>query len=109
MACWRPTRCVFFFKQKTSYEMRISDWIQTCALPIFVGATGQQREVDSSALAAAAGAMRKLQRHSSGQKQGLPELHVECSRLGLDAIGQQRRTVCEIGRASCRERVGPYV
>src|SRR3546814_3726859 len=24
----------FFFKQKTAYEMRISDWIQTCALPI---------------------------------------------------------------------------
>src|SRR3546814_10303978 len=27
--------CFFFFKQKTAYEMRISDWIQTCALPIF--------------------------------------------------------------------------
>src|SRR3546814_3724501 len=26
----------FFFKQKTAYEMRISDWIQTCALPISV-------------------------------------------------------------------------
>src|SRR3546814_18716279 len=25
---------VFFFKQKTAYEMRISDWSQTCALPI---------------------------------------------------------------------------
>src|SRR3546814_5640001 len=24
----------FFFKQKTAYEMRISDWVQTCALPI---------------------------------------------------------------------------
>src|SRR3546814_1177701 len=26
---------VFFFKQKTAYDMRISDWVQTCALPIF--------------------------------------------------------------------------
>src|SRR3546814_11152584 len=26
---------VFFFKQKTAYEMRISDWSQTCALPIW--------------------------------------------------------------------------
>src|SRR3546814_10292299 len=26
---------VFFFKQKTAYEMRISDWSSTCALPIF--------------------------------------------------------------------------
>src|SRR3546814_16696645 len=24
-----------FFKQKTAYEMRISDWIHTCALPIY--------------------------------------------------------------------------
>src|SRR3546814_10238786 len=27
--------CFFFFKQKTAYEMRISDWSSTCALPIF--------------------------------------------------------------------------
>src|SRR3546814_15217743 len=27
----------FFFKQKTAYEMRISDWSQTCALPICIG------------------------------------------------------------------------
>src|SRR3546814_18708337 len=26
---------VFFCKQKTAYEMRISDWSSTCALPIF--------------------------------------------------------------------------
>src|SRR3546814_10358411 len=26
----------FFFKQKTAYEMRISDWSSTCALPISV-------------------------------------------------------------------------
>src|SRR3546814_6996187 len=28
--------CVFFFKQKTAYEMRISDWSSDGALPIFV-------------------------------------------------------------------------
>src|SRR3546814_2165921 len=28
---------IFFFKQKTAYEMRISDWSQTCALPIYIG------------------------------------------------------------------------
>src|SRR3546814_7223642 len=27
----------FFFKQKTAYEMRISDWSSTCALPILLG------------------------------------------------------------------------
>src|SRR3546814_10073444 len=25
---------IFFFKQKTAYEMRISDWSSACALPI---------------------------------------------------------------------------
>src|SRR3546814_4722142 len=34
-ACWLLMCCVFFFfKQKTAYEMRISDGVQTCALPI---------------------------------------------------------------------------
>src|SRR3546814_10044454 len=28
-------KVLFFFKQKTAYEMRISDGVQTCALPIF--------------------------------------------------------------------------
>src|SRR3546814_17189087 len=28
------SRFFFFFKQKTAYEMRISDGVQTCALPI---------------------------------------------------------------------------
>src|SRR3546814_7252933 len=28
--------CFFFFKQKTAYEMRISDWSSACALPIFL-------------------------------------------------------------------------
>src|SRR3546814_11142024 len=27
----------FFFKQKTAYEMRISDWSSECALPIWPG------------------------------------------------------------------------
>src|SRR3546814_3425853 len=27
--------CMFFFKQKTAYEMRISDWSSDVALPIF--------------------------------------------------------------------------
>src|SRR3546814_434173 len=29
---------IFFFKQKTAYEVRISDWSQTCALPICAAA-----------------------------------------------------------------------
>ena len=29
-----PDEAVFFFKQKTAYEMHNGDWSQTCALPI---------------------------------------------------------------------------
>src|SRR3546814_6808526 len=32
--------CFFFFKQKTAYEMRISDWSSACALPIFIALFG---------------------------------------------------------------------
>src|SRR3546814_3899335 len=36
--------CVFFFfKQKTAYEMRISDWSSDCALPISDGVPGTAR------------------------------------------------------------------
>src|SRR3546814_4120586 len=37
--CWLLV-FVFFFKQKTAYEMRISDWSSECALPI----TGRRDE-----------------------------------------------------------------
>src|SRR3546814_5935122 len=30
----------FFFKQKTAYELRISDWSSECALPIFTAIAG---------------------------------------------------------------------
>src|SRR3546814_1904765 len=33
----------FFFKQKTAYEMRISDWSSACALPISHHATQHDR------------------------------------------------------------------
>src|SRR3546814_1907890 len=32
-----------FFKQKTAYEMRISDWSQTCALPISAAVLKRRR------------------------------------------------------------------
>src|SRR3546814_2375341 len=35
----------FFFKQKTAYELRISDWSQTCALPISSAARSARRVI----------------------------------------------------------------
>src|SRR3546814_20819024 len=62
--------CVFFFfKQKTAYEMRISDWSSTCALPIY-----RRRLVRRYAIIRIAGA------------------RAEC-RSGLERAGQARRAV----------------
>src|SRR3546814_9664159 len=78
----------FFFKQKTAYEMRISDWSSdVCSsdllkklsmtkrgLVLFVGATG------------------------TGKSTSLASM-----------IGYRNKNSSEIGRASCRERVCQYV
>src|SRR3546814_3172478 len=84
----------FFFKQKTAYEMRISDW---------------SSDVCSSDLVAGGGAA--LLPRSDGTE--------ACRHVGLRQWQQipvkdvQRhlavRTGAEIGRASCRERVCQYV
>src|SRR3546814_5576009 len=75
---------VFLFKQKTAYEMRISDW---------------SSDVCSSDLPPCAGAHRR-----------------RCARPGHDHKRDHRKLAPrhhhgenELGRASCRERVGQYV
>src|SRR3546814_9781734 len=87
----------FFFKQKTAYEMRISDW---------------SSDVCSSDLSVA-----------GFQKEGLPRpaaIGVFCASLGKLADGDSAvlsgplngarpAPRSEIGRASCRERVCQYV
>src|SRR3546814_9749546 len=102
----------FFFKQKTAYEMRISDWSSECALPIllFGGERGRQafafrpeihgfavsQEIDeenASVRAAIGTAIGDRRRQRRGLVHGL---------VGIGDIGQ-------IGRASCRERVCQYV
>src|SRR3546814_15535695 len=94
--------------------MRISDWIQTCALPISVRqatepglpregaapvvAVGQARQQDPGAVGwhEAAGADRQ----GAGPRAAHPVPGRAPRRRGRGA---------EIGRASCRARVGQYV
>src|SRR3546814_6487175 len=77
----------FFFKQKTAYEMRISDWSSdVCSSDLYVR-VGRVHRPDVGGLQA-----RNLQ--TPGQ---------QIVRYGkFDQIDQ-------IGRASCRERVCQYV
>src|SRR3546814_9370644 len=100
----------FFFKQKTAYEMRISDWssdvcssdLNDDALKISCLLQGQGGLVHRDAGA-----------HRGADGDLLQVLALGRRRLGLDQVVQQRLQVvlqlAEIGRASCRERGCQYV
>src|SRR3546814_6862020 len=79
----------FFFKQKTAYEMRISDW---------------SSDVCSSDLR-----VRPLEHHTDAlavrHEVNLAPVH----RTVIHAQVPARAHADEIGRASCRERVCQYV
>src|SRR3546814_7806737 len=82
---------VFFFKQKTAYEMRISDW---------------SSDVCSSDL----GPRRGLDLHELLGSEDEGHLVGEAAEP-VDAVHQRGdlRVGAEIGRASCRARVCQYV
>src|SRR3546814_8438303 len=75
----------FFFKQKTAYEMRISDW---------------SSDVCSSDLYPHFARLLNLAEIMLTDSGGVQE---EAPALGKPVL------VMQIGRASCRERVGQYV
>src|SRR3546814_8098028 len=84
--CWLKLCLVFFFKQKTAYEMRISDWSSdVCSSDLGEPLCGRLHP-DKQALLYGP-------RVDGVQSTAL---------LPLDDVGQ-------IGRASCRERVCQYV
>src|SRR3546814_10880973 len=89
--------CFFFFKQKTAYEMRISDW---------------SSDVCSSDLADVQRLPRRLDQR--GLAQGLVDLGQLVRDVGdvdplLILVAGLLREAEQIGRASCRERVCQYV
>src|SRR3546814_13808432 len=122
--------CFFFFKQKTAYEMRISDWssdvcssdllrkrLNEVAAIDFFGAHGRQ-----AAQAAITEADRRSHQHPDVSGPGAPELtpaalkrrawvtrrHVHVDRIA-SAWLLRRFIAPAIGRASCRERECLYV
>src|SRR3546814_3126340 len=92
---------VFFFKQKTAYEMRISDWSSdVCSSDL----NSVRRNLPRRRARFLAGARNDtlLVR----LKQTIRYLEIW---LVLIAILRQNSPGSEIGRASCRERVCQYV
>src|SRR3546814_3427636 len=101
------TSALFFFKQKTAYEMRISDW---------------SSDVCSSDLPAGGRLAGARGRMGFGAGAAARPLALGAARAGAAEEAEQARTLAvlapagmggrrppQIGRASCRERVCPSV
>src|SRR3546814_10462282 len=97
MECVYCAGIVFVFKQKTAYEMRISDW---------------SSDVCSSDLAARvllALGPRVREIGSEQWSSGLPDGLAKALARALPQVRWHDISGQKIGRASCRERVGQYV
>src|SRR3546814_4647704 len=95
---------LFFFKQKTAYEMRISDWSSdVCSSDLRAGEVLLLRQDQCRQIAC-----QRMLRHALKHR-----LYV-CLRLVVlvqvyQRCGAPEPRRQEIGRASCRERVCQYV
>src|SRR3546814_1611832 len=97
-----------FFKQKTAYEMRISDWSSDVCSSDLCSARSQH------------GPGRCRQRRAAARGAAPPDrscrlflLHLgpleDRDEEAVGAVARRRQGEKEIGRASCRERVCKYV
>src|SRR3546814_7078726 len=99
------TMCVFFVKQKTAYEMRISDWSSdVCSSDL--RRTADQRVGHRSPEYGVCEGNEGQHGGKCGQDNGPRALH-----RGFDdgVIVIEAGSTVQIGRAPCRERVCQYV
>src|SRR3546814_1370758 len=87
----------FFFKQKTAYEMRISDWSPDVCSSDLVILRERFLAVDAE------------RPHHGEIVEGEEEGILAVGSIGMFVIHPRRHDEDEIGRASCRERVCQYV
>src|SRR3546814_1257828 len=109
---WRYSRLLyvslslvfFFFKQKTAYEMRISDWSSdVCSSDLFYFLTGIGARLELALMSL--GLDRAL---TAGFTPMIPPTLVRPEVMrGTGFLGEHADE--EIGRASCREGVCQYV
>src|SRR3546814_6724453 len=96
---------IFFFKQKTAYELRISDWSSdVCSSDLPRDILAQQRIGD-------AGQRDGRENRADGAARDFEDREHQPRRQHDVERGGGRQVVhdLEIGRASCRERVCQYV
>src|SRR3546814_2371695 len=93
---------VFFFKQKTAYEMRISDWSSdVCSSDL------ERGMVDSERIAIIGHSMGSIAANHMLMRG--EEFRAVVSKEGITSWNLDGYFDRKIGRASCRERVCQYV
>src|SRR3546814_13527353 len=118
--------CLFFFKQKTAYEMRISDWssdVCSSDLPwdkpidVVVDRLKESRAItrtmayeDRRYIPAPGGVVAQHTMRRIRTDGGRVEMHAMMRIIIQDGlITRNEEYFDQIGRASCRERVCQYV
>src|SRR3546814_2815787 len=102
----------FFFKQKTAYEMRISDWSSdVCSSDLkvtgFLGAGNKPQPISEREAARYFGGMEAAK--SAPKREIQVDYDIGDQVKVLDGPFASFNGLVEIGRASCRERVCQYV
>src|SRR3546814_2454674 len=99
----------FFFKQKTAYEMRISDWSSDVCSSDLVSGTptdavmlGMRKVMDNPPDLILSGVNRGANLGDDVTYSGTVSAAIEGALAGIKSIAQ-------IGRETCRERVCQYV
>src|SRR3546814_7273156 len=100
-SCWMFV-CIFFFffKQKTAYEMRISDWSSDVCSSDLIEVRAREVTVQS--------AVAELPMPVAGEQEYPEDIRLKYRYLDLRRE-RLHRNIVQIGRASCRERVCQYV
>src|SRR3546814_10246449 len=97
--------CFFFFKQKTAYEMRISDWSSdVCSSDLHASRGSAQGGIR---LCRGPRRARRLPAHPHPAAGRL--IRAPATRTAIPSTLVSPRKADKIGRASCRERVCQYV
>src|SRR3546814_2252902 len=100
VSCW-----VFFFKQKTAYEMRISDWSSdVCSSDLEFAVPNGESDRTGNRSSPLTNKIRWARTCAAAHRHRR-ECEGDLSTLG----GSGFPASAEIGRASCRERVCQYV
>src|SRR3546814_7644880 len=95
--------CFFFFKQKTAYEMRISDWSSDVCSSDLAFLRGLEVDMDGLRVVA----HREIDDLRVGQRGAARLEHL--ADLPVLEPARVHPGGPQIGRASCRERVCEYV